>query len=62
MSIDAVPWHHDAEALARYPADATVVCEPHLSRLAAALLHADGRIAIGLAKSGVVGLEAPHVP
>jgi len=53
------------EHLARYPEDSTVVCvghEPHLSRFAATLLHHEGAAKLGLAKSGVIGLECPGKP
>jgi phosphohistidine phosphatase len=53
--------HH----LQRYPTDAMVVCgghEPHLSRFAASLLHAEGTAKLVLPKSGVIGLECPGKP
>ena len=53
------------EHLARYPDDSTVVCvghEPHLSRFAATLLHPEGALKIGLAKSGVIALEFAGKP
>ena len=52
------------EKLASYPRDAVVACvghEPHLSRLAAILLHPDGAIEIALPRSGVLGLECPSL-
>ncbi len=53
------------EHLQRYPAQATVLCvghEPHLSRFAAALLHADAAVRIAVPKSGVIGLECAGQP
>jgi hypothetical protein len=38
------------------------VHEPHLSRLAAALLHSDGTVRIALPKSGVIDLECAAKP
>ncbi len=60
FSIDAL-----IAALSRYAVNATVGCvghEPDLGTLAAALLQADGDIAIEFKKSGVLGLEFPSKP
>ncbi|MBI2205671.1 MAG: histidine phosphatase family protein [Candidatus Rokubacteria bacterium] len=46
--------------LSALPPDATVACvghEPHMSRLAARLLHADGNIRVAFAKSAVMVLD-----
>jgi phosphohistidine phosphatase len=55
------------ERLARFPEDAVVAAvghEPHLGRFAAAMLHADGEIALRIDKSAVLALEfeGPAVP
>lgn len=53
------------EHLSRYPEDATLICvghEPHLSRLAAALLDPAGTAKIAIPKSGVVALECAGKP
>ena len=53
------------ERLAAIPAEATVACvghEPHLGRFAGALLTPDGNLAIGVKKSGVVGIQCEDLP
>ncbi|MBI4468332.1 MAG: histidine phosphatase family protein [Acidobacteria bacterium] len=49
-------------ALKPLPSECSVACvghEPHLGRLAAALLHPDGSIAIKFKKSAAMGLDFP---
>lgn len=51
--------------LGALPSHAAVVCvghEPGMSRLAATLLHADGNVRIGFAKSSVMALEFQGSP
>lgn len=53
------------ERLGALPAGATVACvghEPHLGRFAGALLTPDGNLAIGVKKSGVVGIQCEGLP
>ncbi|MBI2152263.1 MAG: histidine phosphatase family protein [Candidatus Rokubacteria bacterium] len=60
FSVDAL-----LERVAALPAEATVACvghEPHLGRFAGALLTPDGNLAIGVKKSGVVGIQCEDLP
>lgn len=60
FSLDGV-----LDELSALPSHAVVVCvghEPHISRLAATLLHGDGNLRIAFAKSAVMALECQGRP